>query len=94
MHPANRDDLPFRSLTGLVSADRFINAGINFPALWLRPDFDGVLPKGTPVAQCFPVPRLLTTLVFEGLSPEQGLANSQLVKEAMVTPGIYRSLSR
>ena len=94
MHPANRDELPFRSLTGLVSADRFTNAGINFPAVWLRPDFQGVLLKGTPVAQCFPVPRLQTTLVVEGLSSEQGFAYSQLVKEVLVTPGIYRKRFR
>ena len=33
-HPVNREDLPFRTLTGLVHADLFSDAGINFPALW------------------------------------------------------------
>ena len=32
-HPVNREDLPFRTLTGLVHADLFSDAGINFPAL-------------------------------------------------------------
>ena len=93
-HPVNRDDLPFRSLTGLVSADRFTDVGINFPAIWLQPDFQGVLPKGTPVAQCFPVPRVQSTLIFEGLSHERSLAYSKLVKEVMLTPGIYRKRFR
>ena len=54
-HPANRLDLPFRTLTGLVRADAYENF-IHFPALWSDPGFSGVLPRGTPVAQCYPVP--------------------------------------
>ena len=30
-HPVNRDDLPFRLISGLVDADRFHDGGINFP---------------------------------------------------------------
>ena len=41
-HPVNRDDLPFRTISGLVDADRFHDGGINFPAIWTRPDFSGV----------------------------------------------------
>ena len=33
-HPVNRDDLPFRLISGLVDADRFHDGGINFPAIW------------------------------------------------------------
>jgi len=43
----------------------FHDGGINFPAIWTQPDFSGVLPKGTPVAQCFAVPRTAPQLVFE-----------------------------
>ena len=64
-HPVNRDDLPFRLISGLVDADRFHDGGINFPAIWTQPDFSGVLPKGTPVAQCFAVPRAAPQLEFE-----------------------------
>ena len=64
-HPVNRDELPFRLISGLVDADRFHDGGINFPAIWTQPDFSGVLPKGTPVAQCFAVPRQAPQIVFE-----------------------------
>src|SRR6266851_2060900 len=64
-HPVNRDDLPFRLISGLVDSDRFHDGGINFPAIWTRPDFSGVLPRGTPVAQCFAVPREAPELDFE-----------------------------
>ena len=56
-HPINRDDLPFTTLTGLVDADLYRDNFINFPAWWRDETFEGVLPKGTPVAQCIPVKR-------------------------------------
>ena len=70
-HPVNRMDLPFRLLSGLVDADRFSNVGILFPAVWADPAFEGVLKRGTPVAQCFAVPRFMPDLVFEPFSTEQ-----------------------
>lgn len=93
-HPVNRDDLPFRLLTGLVSADRFTDVGINFPAVWTQPEFTGLLPRGTPVAQCFPVPRVHTNLIYESLSPEKSRQYTLLVKEVMQTPGVYRKRFR
>jgi hypothetical protein len=56
-HPANRFDLPFTTLTGLVDCDRYHDVPINFPAHWRDGAFSGVLPKGTPVAQCIPIKR-------------------------------------
>ena len=68
-HPANRDDLPFRTLTGFVHADAYDNF-IHFPALWTDPAFNGILPRGTPVAQCYPVPHETLELVNETLTGE------------------------
>lgn len=56
-HPVNRGDLPFTTLTGLVDADLYRDNFINFPAQWRDYDFTGVLPMGTPVAQCIPLRR-------------------------------------
>jgi hypothetical protein len=56
-HPVNRTDLPFTTLTGLVDCDTFHDTPLNFPARWHDINFNGVLPKGTPVAQCLPVKR-------------------------------------
>ena len=72
-HPVNRLDLPFRTLTGLVDSDRFHDVGIFFPALWVEPGFVGVLPKGTPVAQCVPVLRD-DRVRLPPLSPEEAAA--------------------
>lgn len=89
-HPVNRRDLPFQLLSGIVDADRFTEAGINFPALWTEPDFVGVLPKGTPVAQCFVVPRVEMTLSCEPFSAEQVAHYDTLASEILSTPGVYR----
>lgn len=89
-HPVNRDDLPFRLITGLVDADRFHDGGINFPAVWTEPDFVGVLPKGTPVAQCFAVPREAPELVFEPFDDAHRESYAKVVGEVLAAPNVYR----
>jgi hypothetical protein len=93
-HPVNRDELPFRTIAGLVDADRFHDGGINFPALWMQPDFSGVLAKGTPVAQCFAVPRSAPELVFESFDQDHQAAYAMTVSEVLATPGVYRKRFR
>ena len=90
VHPINRDDLPFRLVTGLVDADRFNAVGINFPAVWTDPGFSGVLPRGTPVAQCYPVPRDAPTLVCEAMSPAHVTSYDALADRILGGPGVYR----
>ena len=89
-HPVNRADLPFRLLTGLVDADRFNDVGILFPAVWLDPSFSGVLPAGTPVAQCFPVTRDVAELFVEPLSQEAQRRYDETGAALLSNPGIYR----
>jgi hypothetical protein len=90
MHPFNRDDLPFRTVTGLVDADRFNQVGINFPAVWLDEDFEGVLAKGLPVAQCCVVPREAPELQFEPMAPERVAGYNDVAARIMAGPGVYR----
>jgi len=93
-HPVNRGDLPFRLVSGLVDADLFHDGGINFPALWTDQDFSGVLKKGTPVAQCFAVPRGNPELVFESFDEAHAKAYSHTVGEVLAKPGVYRKQFR
>lgn len=93
-HPANREELPFRTLTGRVDCDRFQGGFVHFPALWLDPDFQGVLPKGTPVAQAFPVPREAPTLDI-GVFGAEELDRHLEVQDALgADPGAYRKRYR
>jgi len=93
-HPINREELPFRLLSGIVDADCFNDAGINFPALWTDPGFEGVLPRGTPVAQCFAVPREPHVLQVEAFSTERAQRYRDTVAEVLASPGVYRKRFR
>lgn len=48
-------DLPFTTLAGVVDTDTYFNA-VNFPFI-PDPDFEGLIPKGTPIAQVIPFKR-------------------------------------
>lgn len=54
-HPMNRLDLPFYTLSGVVETDTF-PAPISFP-FFVKKDFDGIIPEGTPIAQVIPFKR-------------------------------------
>jgi hypothetical protein len=90
MHPANRTDLPFRLLAGLVDADRFHDVGVLFPAVWLDADFSGLLPKGMPIAQCIPVQRTTLTLDYAPLSAEAARRYDETAHRLLTETGVYR----
>ncbi len=89
-HPINRDDLPFRTLTGLVDADRYCDAFIHFPARWQDPEFNGTLAKGTPVAQCLPVKREIWSEQFETMTGEVAERLREIGHAISEGPGVYR----
>jgi hypothetical protein len=89
-HPINRTDLPFTTLTGLVDCDSFHHSAVNYPARWHDTSFNGVLPKGTPVAQCLPIKREAWTERFDVMSGED---SSRMIKTRTAIgqeTGVYR----
>jgi hypothetical protein len=89
-HPVNRTDLPFTTITGLVDCDSFNHSAVSFPAQWHDASFNGVLPKGTPVAQCVPIKRESWSERFDLLSNE---GTQQMIKTRTALSretGIYR----
>jgi hypothetical protein len=89
-HPFNREELPFRTLTGLVDTDRYKDGCIQFPALWRDPDFVGVLERGLPIAQCLPVPRDALTLEFGELVGGAAQDFMRTQEQVNAQPGAYR----
>lgn len=89
-HPLNREDLPFRTLAGLVDGDLFKDGYVHFPALWTTPDFDGVLPAGTPVAQVFAVPRAGQGLEVGVMDPAAVARNAEVQRRLGTERGVYR----
>jgi hypothetical protein len=93
-HPANRFDLPFTTLSGLVDCDRYKDGWINFPAIWRDPGFRGVLRKGTPVAQCVPVKRARWAMQQAPFSDDDARATHALLGEIRRDRGVYRKRFR
>ena len=93
-HPLNREDLPFRTLSGVVDCDRFGDGYVHIPALWTDAAFTGTLPRGTPVAQIIPLPRALPGLQVETMTPEAIARNRDLPQELHETRGVYRKSHR
>jgi hypothetical protein len=60
----------------------------------MQPEFSGVLPKGTPVAQCFAVPRTAPELVFESFDEAHRAAYSKTVADVLAAPNVYRKRFR
>jgi hypothetical protein len=52
-HPFNRFDLPFTTLTGVVDGGFTMPLGANIP-FFLKNNFEGIIPVGTPYAQILP----------------------------------------
>jgi hypothetical protein len=89
-HPFNRFDLPFTTLTGLVDCDRYHDAWIHFPAVWRDAGFSGVLPRGTPIAQCIPVRRETWNASTAPMSGDEAQATHATIEAIAREKGVYR----
>ena len=77
-------------LSGLVDCDAYASNFVHFPALWHDDGFEGVLPRGTPVAQGIPVPRA-TIHLDRGTFDDHDLARHREIQAALdESAGVYR----
>ncbi len=74
----------------MVDCDLYYDNSIHFPAHWHDANFNGVLPKGTPIAQCMPVKR--ETWVADALpfTSEETQRTHDLTTAIDREPGVYR----
>lgn len=85
-HPMNQFQLPFMTTSGIIDSDRFMGNG-NIP-FFIKKDWTGIIPKGTPIAQLLPIKRSSWMSVNEELSDyADHLGKTARVEE----PGFYRS---
>ena len=89
-HPLNRFDLPFTTLSGLVDCDSYRDNWIHFPAHWHDVNFSGVLPMGTPIAQCVPVKRESWVAHTAPLASDETQRLHELTKAISRESGLYR----
>jgi len=70
-HPLNRDELPFKVMSGVVDTDSY-TLPVQFPFRMLEFDKDIlIIPKGTPIVQVFPFKREDWTAKVEKFSQEE-----------------------
>ena len=82
VHPLNRHDLPFTSTSGIMDADNYSTSG-NIP-FFIKEDFVGMIPAGTPFAQLIPIKRA----AWASIKNDSGLQYLQYLQGATVrTPG-------
>jgi hypothetical protein len=55
IHPIGYQNLPIRTIAGLVDTD-ILDTDINCPFV-IKEGFEGIIPKGTPIAQIIPIKR-------------------------------------
>lgn len=80
-HPFNRFDLPFTTMSALMDSDEFYAPG-NIP-FFLKEDFVGIIPKGTPFAQLLPVKRESWKMIPNN----QGLIDYEVLNSIVRKPG-------
>ena len=90
LHPVNQKDLPFQTLSGLVDADLFKYGLIHFPAVWKDPTFEGLLKRGTPIAQCLIIKRTPLDLKFGTLEGPAADKYREVEDVLEQKPGGYR----
>lgn len=64
VQPMHRESV-FTILPGIVDTDQYY-APVNFPFIINDPNFEGLIPKGTPIAQVIPFKRESYTMTFGG----------------------------
>lgn len=64
VQPMHRESV-FTILPGVVDTDEYY-AAVNFPFVINDPEFEGLIPKGTPIAQVIPFKRESWTMQFGG----------------------------
>jgi hypothetical protein len=64
VQPMHRESV-FTILPGIVDTDEYY-APVNFPMVINDPEFEGLIPKGTPIAQVIPFKRESWTMQFGG----------------------------
>lgn len=67
-HPMNRNDLPFTTLSGVIDSDQYFHGPMGNLPFYLKNNFSGMIPKGTPMFQYLPFKRDSWKMTAEGYS--------------------------
>jgi hypothetical protein len=90
LHPLNRYELPFLTTNGIIDSDKYGSPGLM--PFFLKEDFTGVIPKGTPFAQIIPFKREDWKAEYKFLKEEEMIARHEKTAGQYRVPfgGIYK----
>lgn len=82
-HPIGYQNLPFRSISGIVDTDS-LETDINTPII-IKKDFEGIIEKGTPMFQIIPFKRENWESDFILQKPNQHFLNSEKIRTRIIS---------
>ena len=86
-HPLNRNDLPFKTLSAIIDGDFAVMADGNAP-FYIRDNFEGIIPQGTPIAQLIPFYNQSWSLKFKKGLIEESQKNKFKINS--IISGFYK----
>jgi hypothetical protein len=90
VHPINRDDLPFRTVSGFIDATNVLT-GAGQISFYIRKDWYGTIPAGTPYAQVIPIKNeSWATEIVDHTDEELKMQNDKKNKEYMIGHGMTK----
>lgn len=88
-HPLNRFDLPFTTTSAIIDSDKYLPWG-NIP-FFIKDDFEGMIPAGTPFAQLLPIKREKWTYVQNWFLTKKALKQGSITRSGKA---IYKKMFR
>lgn len=89
MTPANHSEDRFSIVTGIVDTDTYHNQ-INFPAVWLKEHYKGVIARGTPLVQVIPFQRATVNSSVRAFSDDDTVSHKRFAIGTPLVEHFYR----
>lgn len=88
-HPLNRLDLPFTTISAIIDFDTSLPLAIGQVPFYLKKNFTGTIPAGTPMFQMFPMRRENWESVVKDFDPNIAAKNDAYISSFESSP--YKS---
>jgi hypothetical protein len=88
-HPLNRNDLPFHTLSAVVDCDEYYFTMFGNYPFYVKNNFSGIIPAGTPMFQMIPIKRENWDMSFEKWNEEKATKRVSIIKKNFL--GVYKN---
>jgi hypothetical protein len=85
-HPLNRLDLPFTTLSAVIDLDVSLPHPVGKIPLYLKKNFTGTIPSGTPMFQMFPILREKWEVVVKDFDSDLAKKDNEYIRSFDVPP--------